>query len=673
MIVTVCASACAYASLAAAAANVPPGTTIVVRGIQHGGVVVSRSVTIRGEAGAEISGGGTGITIAAPDVTVQGLRFHGFVSDDISGEHAAVLADAPRARVLGNRFEDNAFALNVQRADGTLVRGNAFSGIALTRPEAAGDAIRVWASKNVTIAGNTLEGGRDVFISYSPGLTVRDNVIRTSRYGLHTMFTDRITVSGNTFESNQIGANFMYGRRLTITGNTFVSNHGPTGYGIGFEDIDASTISGNRILQNHVGINTVDSPTDPAMPDEITDNLFSHNGSALDVQSNPHALRVIGNGFVDNIEDVEVSGGGAAGGIVWNDGTNGNYWSAYAGYDRNGDGIGDIPYAPHAAFDSLTDAHPELQMFRYSPAALAVEFAARALPATASDPKLVDHAPHMNVPAQLSAPRNAPPNPLAALLALLSIVPIAAGRGLARARHRTASRARHPNVSPAAQAIEAHGVRKLYAGNRGVANIGLQVHAGEAVALWGPNGAGKTTFFRCILGERLDAGTLFVFGRAPGPHERDTRMNIGYAPQHLPDFDSRVIELAQLVAAIRGADKTAAAAALRRLHLQRHADRLVNELSGGMRQRLAIALALIGDPPLLLLDEPTAGLDRESREIVVGLLQAQRAAGKTLLVTSHLLEDVRALADRVVVLDEGRVIAESTTHDFVAHYLRSVS
>ncbi|HET9096070.1 MAG TPA: ATP-binding cassette domain-containing protein, partial [Candidatus Baltobacteraceae bacterium] len=339
----------------------------------------------------------------------------------------------------------------------------------------------------------------------------------------------------------------------------------------------------------------------------------------------------------------------------------------------NGDGIGDIPYAPRAAFDSLTDAHPELQMFRYSPAAAAVEFAARALPATANEPKLVDNAPRLTLPAQISMRRDAPSNPLAALLALLSVVPIAAGRGLAHARHRAAVRARQNAGSVGAHAIEAHGVRKLYAAGRGLADIDLCVRAGEAVALWGPNGAGKTTFFRCILGERLDAGTLSVFGRVPSPHERETRLCIGYAPQHLPDFDSRVSELAQLVAAIRGGSESDAAAALHQLRLDAHADRFVSELSGGMRQRLAIALALIGDPPLLLLDEPTAGLDRQSREIVVALLQAQRCAGKTLLITSHLLEDVRALADRVIVLDEGRALAESATPEFVAHYLRSVS
>lgn len=671
MIVTVCAAACAYSTLAAAAANVPAGSTIVVRGVQRGGVVVARRMTIRGQAGAQISGGQTGLTVTAPHVTIANLRFTGFAGDDISGQHAALLVNAPGARVLHNRFDGNAFAINVQRADGTLILGNTITGLSAAQPEAAGDAIRVWASRNVRIVANTLTNGRDVFISYSSGLAVTDNVIRSSRYGIHTMFTNGVTVRGNTFADNQIGANFMYGRHLMIADNLFSGNHGPTGYGIGLEDVDASRISGNRIVQNHTGINAVDSPADPAMPDGITGNLFSHNGSALRVQSDPHAMTVLGNAFTDNIEDVEVSGGGSAAGVLWSAGRAGNYWSAYAGYDRNGDGTGDIPYAPHAAFESLTDSHPELQMFRYSPAAAAIEFAARALPAAASQPKLTDRAPAMTLPPHVGAAPHSAPNPLAVLLALLSVVPLAAGRTLSHLRRRSVSRALHPVSSPLA--IEAEGIRKCYAQGRGLAQLDLRVRSGESVALWGPNGAGKTTFFRCVLGERLDAGTLRIFGCRPSPHERETRAHIGYAPQHLPDFDSRVRELVTLVAGLRGASEEAGVCALAALQLEPYAERFVNELSGGLRQRLAIALALIGDPPMLLLDEPTAGLDRESRGIVIDLLQRQRASGKTLLVTSHLLEDVRALADRVVVMDEGRVIAQVPTEEFVAHYIRSVS
>ena len=643
MIVTACAAACDYFSLAAAAAHVPAGTTILVRGPQRGGIVIDRPLRIRGDGTAELSGGESGIVIRAPHVTIEGLTLRGYsVSDDAGNHGAIVLSRAADSRIAANTIRD-----------------------------CTADAIRLWYSPRVTIENNVVASGRDIFITYSPDVTFRGNTITNSRYGLHDMFSDRMNVTGNTFRSNEIGANFMYARGLSIENNTFAANHGPTGYGIGLEDVDASRITHNRISENHTGINAVDSPTDPAAPDEIRANTFAHNGSALTLQSNPHALRVAANVFADNIEDVEVTGGGTAAGVVWSLAGRGNYWSAYAGYDRNSDGLGDIAYQPRSTFDSLTDAHPEMQMFRYSPAAIAVEFAARALPATAAQPKLRDAAPLMNVPPEAAAPAPGKPNALAALLALLSVVPFVAGKRAARLHSHTG--ARRSTTPDADVAIEARGVRKQYPGGRGIAAIDLCVRRGESVALWGPNGAGKTTFFRCILGERPDGGSLSVFGTAPTPFERSTRSAIGYAPQYLPDFDAKVGELAELVAGVREAGAGAAERALELLHLSDSRDRFVNELSGGMRQRFGIALALIGDPPLLLLDEPTAGLDSESRRIVVELLQRERKRGKTLLVTSHLLEDVRALAGRVVLLEDGRCTGEMPAEAFVADYLRSVS
>lgn len=305
--------------------------------------------------------------------------------------------------------------------------------------------------------------------------------------------------------------------------------------------------------------------------------------------------------------------------------------------------------------------------------AFAVQFATRALPSIAGAPKLVDSAPLMAPPSggpTGSAQRK--PNPFAGLLALLAAIPLAAMRRGGRVRFHSARKARAPQIT-AAPAIVAQDVRKLYAGHRGVRDISLTVRSGESVALWGSNGAGKTTLLRCILGERLDAGTLRVFDHVPSPHDRAGRSLIGYAPQHLPDFDARVGEIAEMVAALRGADPSEAQRVLNLVQLAGERMRFVGELSGGMRQRLSVALALVGDPPLLLLDEPTAGLDRQSRESVIALLKRERARGKTLLFTSHLLEDVSALSDTVVTLECGSIVENASAQAFAAHYLRNIS
>lgn len=673
MIVTVCALGCTYASLATAAQRVPSNATIVVRGSVRGDVIFARSMTVRGEGDARISGGQSGITVRAPRVKIEGLRFAGYGLDDPSGRHAAIVLTAPDDIVRGNAFDGNAFAISLARADRAVIANNRMDGLESLQPAVAGDSLRLWYSADVTVRGNTFADGRDILISYSPGLLFADNVVRTSRYGLHDMFSDDLRVERNVFENNEIGANFMYAKGLHITGNTFRANHGAAGYGIGLEDVDASHVRANRFEGNRVGLNSVDSPSIPVHRDDIQSNLFTHNGSALSLQSDPHALRVVGNAFSDNIEDVAVSGGGAAAGVVWTTAGRGNYWNAYPGYDRNGDGIGDIAYAPQPAFDSLTDSHPELQMFRYSPAALAVEFAARALPAAVGAPEFTDSAPLMAPPSGVpmqSAQRT--PNPLAGLLALLAVIPLATLRRSGRVAIRSQATARG-SQSSAALAIKAQNVRKIYAGERGVRDISLAVRRGESVALWGANGAGKTTLLRCILGEKLNGGILRVFGHIPSPHDRAARTLIGYAPQHLPDFDARVGEIAEMVAALRDAAPSEAARVLNLVQLSDEHSRFVGELSGGMRQRLSVALALIGDPPLLLLDEPTAGLDRQSRETVVALLQQERARGKTLLFTSHMLEDIRALADTVVTLESGSVVESASAKTFAAPYLRNIS
>lgn len=672
MIVTVCAAGCTYASLATAAQRVPAGTTIVVRGKTRGGVTIERPMTIRGSAGAAIEMGDSGIIVRAPHVTIEGLRFSGYGLNDPSGQHAAVVLTARDDVVRGNSFQADAFAVTLVRADGAAVENNTFNGLENSQPQVAGDSLHLWYSSSVRVSANTFENGRDILISYSPRLVFSGNVVRTSRYGLHDMFSDGMRVRGNLFENDEIGTNFMYAKDLDVSGNIFRANHGAAGYGIGLEDVDSSRINGNRFEQNRVALNSVDSPSEPGASDDVQGNVFTHNGSALALQSDPHALRILANAFVDNLEDVAVSGGGTAAGVMWTHAGRGNYWSSYAGYDRDGDGIGDISYAPQPAFDTLTDAHPELEMFRYSPAALAVQFAARTLPQVAAQPKFTDSAPLMTPPRVPGTMTGAAPNPFTALLALLAAVPLAAMRGAGRASMRR-SLARARALQTDDLALDAAGARKLYAGDRGMKDATLSVRAGEAVALWGPNGAGKTTFFRCVLGERLDAGSLRVFGRAPSAEDREARSVIGYAPQYLPDFDARVGELAEMVAAIRGVCSTEAERVLDLVQLGSERMRFVNELSGGMRQRLSIALALIGDPPLLLLDEPTAGLDRRSRETVVAVLKKERARGKTLVLTSHLLEDVCALSDRVVTMECGSVIDSMPVQAFAARYLRNIS
>ncbi len=186
--------------------------------------------------------------------------------------------------------------------------------------------------------------------------------------------------------------------------------------------------------------------------------------------------------------------------------------------------------------------------------------------------------------------------------------------------------------------------------------LGFQVGRGQSLALWGQNGAGKTTVIRALLGLVPFEGKVRLAGLAMPTQGRAARAAVGYVPQQLAyDQDMDCLGLLRFFGAIRGAPAEAPRALLAQLGLEAQAAKAVGALSGGMKQRLALAAALLGDPPILFLDEPTANLDAAARAELTSLIAELRAAGKTLLLTTHRLAEVAALADRVLVLEGGRV------------------
>jgi ABC-type multidrug transport system ATPase subunit len=204
--------------------------------------------------------------------------------------------------------------------------------------------------------------------------------------------------------------------------------------------------------------------------------------------------------------------------------------------------------------------------------------------------------------------------------------------------------------------IRARGLVVTLGGRRILDGVDLDVGEGEGVALVGPNGAGKTTVLRCVLGLVRHQGTIEIGGIDAARDPVGARRRLGYMPQ-VPAFcEQRARGALAFVAALRGERGVDVDRLLAQVGLAAHADRDVSSFSTGMRQRLSLAAALIGDPRLLVLDEATASLDLEGQTEVVALLRRLRAAGTTVLMSSHRAEELRALADRVVTLDEGRVV-----------------
>jgi ABC-2 type transport system ATP-binding protein len=216
-------------------------------------------------------------------------------------------------------------------------------------------------------------------------------------------------------------------------------------------------------------------------------------------------------------------------------------------------------------------------------------------------------------------------------------------------------------------AIELRGLVKRYGGRAVVDGVDLEVGAGELVALLGPNGAGKTTTIETIEGyRRPDGGSVRVLGIDVASGGPALRARVGLMLQGGGlDPRSTPRDLLRLFAALHDGGRDPERL-LEDVGLARVARTRVRRLSGGERQRLALALALVGEPEVLLLDEPTAGMDPEARRETRALVSGLRDAGRAILLTTHDLADVERLANRVVILAAGRVVAQGSSSELTA-------
>ncbi len=217
-------------------------------------------------------------------------------------------------------------------------------------------------------------------------------------------------------------------------------------------------------------------------------------------------------------------------------------------------------------------------------------------------------------------------------------------------------------VADRSAAIEVDGLTKRYGGRPVVDDLSLRVAAGETFALLGPNGAGKTTTVEILEGyRRPDGGSVRVLGVDPARGGRDHRARVGLMLQGGGGVDPRMT--AREVLRLHGRFHAAPRAAdelLELVQLGEAARTRYRRLSGGERQRLGLALALVGRPELVALDEPTAGMDVEARAATRGLIGRLREEGVTVLLTSHDLTDVELVADRIAIIDRGRLVAIGT-------------
>ncbi len=653
----------AYASLAAALAAAEAGDTIEVHGGVHPGpLLVDKPVSLVGMEWPVIDGQGQGtvVKLTAPGITLRGfvIRASGASLDE---ENSGIAGEAPDLLIENNKLEDTLFGIYLREASGSILRGNTIQSKDLDVPR-RGDPIRVWYSDRVLIEGNNIARGRDVVLWYSAHLTVRDNQVRAGRYGLHFMYCDDATIERNLLAGNSVGAFLMYSRRMTLRDNTIANNRGPSGFGVGLKDMDDAVVAHNLFYDNRVGAHLDNSPREIDSLGLFENNVFGYNDIGVNLMPSVRHNQFSGNSFIDNNEQVSIAGGGQLRENSWTVAGRGNYWSDYVGYDEGSDGLGDEPYRADRLFENLVDRFPSLGLFAFSPSVQAIDFAAKAVPLVRPQPKLSDMDPLM---APILPPRVPPLQPPPAGPLILACAALLGFGALSLAFFR---RVRPGSPQPGSMAASSSREKTMISTNQltkrfgevlAVDGVTVQIQAGESVALWGPNGAGKTTILHCALGLLDFEGQLETAGRDVRTQGKAVRAAVGFVPQELNfHHDLRVDETMVFYARLKKASSESAQQLLEKLGLAAHAGKRVGELSGGMKQRLALALSLLADPQLLVLDEPTANLDVESRRDLLRLLAAIKAEGKTLLFSSHRLDEVHDLADRVLVLRQGRLTAD---------------
>jgi len=223
--------------------------------------------------------------------------------------------------------------------------------------------------------------------------------------------------------------------------------------------------------------------------------------------------------------------------------------------------------------------------------------------------------------------------------------------------------------------LRVEALRKSFGDNEVVAGVSFELKRGECFGVLGPNGAGKTTTLRCCLGlTGADSGTITLAGEPVPDRSREARMKVGVVPQFDnldPDFT--VAENLRVYARYFGVSDAAirarTAALLDFAGLPGKEDANIRQLSGGMKRRLTLVRSLVNDPELLVLDEPTTGLDPQARHLIWERLKRLLGEGKTILLTTHFMDEAERLCDRLAIMDAGKIIAIGSPRELIAAHI----
>lgn len=360
--------------IAPAIAAASAGDLIEVRrGAYREDLVLDRTLTIVGEPGAVLfgTGAGTVITITAPGCEVRGLTIDGTATGATNQMDAAIQISSASNHISDNHIVRAFYGIVVAGASGNQIERNTISGLGSLPFGRRGDGIYLYRAPGNRIVGNSIGGMRDaIYLQYAPGGVVEGNIVHSSRYGLHDMFSDGTRIAGNTFSQCSAGANLMNSSGILLEGNEFSGNRGVTAVGLALKECDRSEIRHNRFAANGRGLQL-----DGSTGNRFDGNRFAQNDTAVRLLSSAECNVFVRNEFVGNWSDIVAAGQATS--TEWTADGIGNKWSAYAGFDFDGDGIGDQPHPLVGPFEAIEGVNPVARLFLQSPAAEALAVLAR--------------------------------------------------------------------------------------------------------------------------------------------------------------------------------------------------------------------------------------------------------------------------------------------------------
>ena len=348
-------------------------------GVYKGRLVINKSITIEGKGeGVIINGEGVGtvITIRSSYVTLKNLTITNSGARHEKLDAAISIADAKQCEVSDCTITDCLFGIDMQMVHNSIIRNNTITSKGFDLG-LRGDGLRLWYSNDNMIQKNSLIKSRDMVVWYSHGNRIEENFGEYCRYSLHFMYAGKNYVHNNSYQYNSVGIFFMYSQDTIATGNVVKSSLGATGMGIGLKDVSNFTIKDNTVLYNAQGIYIDRSPFEPDTNNFIENNKILYNAEALHFHSLSENNIIKNNTLLGNIEDIVNDSRGSK--TDEND-FEGNYWDSYAGFDRNGDNIGDTPHRVYQYADKLWLYNPEVKFFYGSPVISLLNFLAKLAP-----------------------------------------------------------------------------------------------------------------------------------------------------------------------------------------------------------------------------------------------------------------------------------------------------